>query len=279
MLPAAPPGGWWKSWPEARGLSYDTDARHGRHGLVGERGRAEIGLHAVRGGDVVGEHTVLFADLGERVELVHRASSRETLCRRGVARGDVAPGAASGFVRHGGRARLARRYVAASRRRASITSSCRMKCSRGFFLLVAALAVAAARLAAQGPNQPATAAEPALQSGGEVAAAAAVDVWLGLVDDHRLPESWQTAASIFKKAVTQEQWISLMNSRRQPIGKLLSRKNTSKIFTRVVPGAPDGQYVVLQFDTSFENKKTAVETITAMLDVDGQWRVAGYSVH
>lgn len=52
--------------------------RHGRHGLVGERTAGEIGLHAVRGGDVVGEHTVLFAANGERVELTHRASSRET---------------------------------------------------------------------------------------------------------------------------------------------------------------------------------------------------------
>ena len=63
---------------EARALSYEADARHGRHGLVGERPPGEIGLHAVRGGDVVGEHTVLFADVGERLELVHRASSRET---------------------------------------------------------------------------------------------------------------------------------------------------------------------------------------------------------
>lgn len=63
---------------EARGLDYGADARHGRHGLTGERAATEIGLHAVRGGDVVGEHTVLFAGIGERVELVHRASSRET---------------------------------------------------------------------------------------------------------------------------------------------------------------------------------------------------------
>ena len=63
---------------EVRGLTYEEDARHGRQGLVGERSQDEIGLHAVRGGDVVGEHTVLFADAGERVELVHRASSRET---------------------------------------------------------------------------------------------------------------------------------------------------------------------------------------------------------
>ncbi len=63
---------------EVRGTTYEHDTRHGREGLVGARTGAEIGVHAVRGGDVVGEHTVLFADVGERVELVHRASSRET---------------------------------------------------------------------------------------------------------------------------------------------------------------------------------------------------------
>ena len=63
---------------EVRGTDYASDTRHGREGLVGARTSAEIGVHAVRGGDVVGEHTVLFADVGERLELVHRASSRET---------------------------------------------------------------------------------------------------------------------------------------------------------------------------------------------------------
>lgn len=63
---------------EVRALSYETDTRHGRRGLVGARPPGEIGLHAVRGGDVVGEHTVLYAGIGERVELTHRASSRET---------------------------------------------------------------------------------------------------------------------------------------------------------------------------------------------------------
>ena len=53
--------------------------RHGREGLVGERARLEIGMHSLRGGDVVGDHTVVFASAGERLELTHRASSRETL--------------------------------------------------------------------------------------------------------------------------------------------------------------------------------------------------------
>ncbi len=62
----------------ARLLDYDTAARHGRAGEVGARSSEEIGIHAVRGGDIVGEHTVYFAGSGERVELTHRATNRET---------------------------------------------------------------------------------------------------------------------------------------------------------------------------------------------------------
>ena len=53
-------------------------ARHGREGIVGERTAEEIGIHSIRGGDVVGDHTVVFATNGERVELTHKASSRDT---------------------------------------------------------------------------------------------------------------------------------------------------------------------------------------------------------
>jgi 4-hydroxy-tetrahydrodipicolinate reductase len=61
-----------------RKQQVDKVARHGRAGIVGERTADEIGVHSVRGGDVVGEHTVIFAATGERVELTHKASSRET---------------------------------------------------------------------------------------------------------------------------------------------------------------------------------------------------------
>jgi len=61
-----------------RNQQLEKVVRHGREGLVGERTKAEIGMHAVRGGDVVGDHTVIFATEGERVELTHKASSRET---------------------------------------------------------------------------------------------------------------------------------------------------------------------------------------------------------
>ncbi len=61
-----------------RSLQYAKAARHGRHGIIGERTPHEIGVHSIRGGDVVGDHTVVFANTGERVELTHKASSRDT---------------------------------------------------------------------------------------------------------------------------------------------------------------------------------------------------------
>ena len=73
-----------ESVAKALGRDLAVDGVHGREGLVGERGLREIGLHAVRAGDVVGDHTVLFGTLGERVEITHRASSRETFARGAI---------------------------------------------------------------------------------------------------------------------------------------------------------------------------------------------------
>ena len=69
---------------KARGLDYDQDTRHGRVGLVGARPRNEIGMHSLRGGDVVGDHTVIFATSGERIEFTHKASSRQTFAHGAV---------------------------------------------------------------------------------------------------------------------------------------------------------------------------------------------------
>lgn len=63
---------------EVRKLDYAKNVVHGRKGLVGERPAEEIGVHSIRGGDVVGDHTVTFAGRGEWLELTHKASSRET---------------------------------------------------------------------------------------------------------------------------------------------------------------------------------------------------------
>ncbi len=69
---------------EERNLSYANDTKHGRFGLVGERPVNEIGIHSLRGGDVVGDHQVIFAADGERFELVHKASSRTTFAKGAI---------------------------------------------------------------------------------------------------------------------------------------------------------------------------------------------------
>lgn len=60
------------------------DAVYGRHGITGERSSKEIGIHAIRAGDIVGDHTVIFSSLGERIELTHRAHTRDTLVRGAI---------------------------------------------------------------------------------------------------------------------------------------------------------------------------------------------------
>ncbi len=69
---------------EVEDLAYDRDVRHGRFGNVGARTRREVGMHAVRVGDVVGDHTVIYAAQGERVELTHKASSRDTFAKGAI---------------------------------------------------------------------------------------------------------------------------------------------------------------------------------------------------
>ncbi len=69
---------------EATDRVISQDVVHGREGIVGERTTKEIGMHAIRGGDIVGEHTVMYATLGERIEIAHKAQSRDTFVQGAV---------------------------------------------------------------------------------------------------------------------------------------------------------------------------------------------------
>ena len=69
-----------------------------------------------------------------------------------------------------------------------------------------------------------------------------------------------------------------MQGSRQPLGEVKSRKLNGAQYMTSMPGAPDGEYVVIQFDASFANKEKAVETVTPMRDKDGVWRVSGYFI-
>lgn len=116
------------------------------------------------------------------------------------------------------------------------------------------------------------------QAENEKIAVAGAEKWLGIVDSGKYGESWKEAAEYFRNAVKQDQWEQAVQAVRKPLGKLVSRKMKSATFTTSLPGAPDGQYVVIEFETSFENKKSAIETVTPMTDKDGKWHVSGYYI-
>ena len=110
------------------------------------------------------------------------------------------------------------------------------------------------------------------------AAQQASDSWLTLVDAGRYGESWDEASLLFRNAVTKPGWVQKVSAVRDPLGKVTSRRLKNASYTKTLPGAPDGEYVVIQYDTSFEHKQSAVETVTPMLDKDGKWRVSGYFI-
>ena len=106
----------------------------------------------------------------------------------------------------------------------------------------------------------------------------AAKTWLATVDRGDYDGSWAEAASYFQAAVPQDQWVKQIRGVRGPLGKVLSRKVIGAKYMTSLPGAPDGEYVVIQIETSFENKKSSVETITPMMDGTRGWRVSGYYI-
>jgi hypothetical protein len=112
----------------------------------------------------------------------------------------------------------------------------------------------------------------------EKAAVASAEKWLNLVDQGKYAESWKEAATLFRNAVNQGQWQQTLQAVRKPLDKLVARKVKTKTYRTSLPGAPDGEYVVIEFESSFEKKKSAVETVTPMMDKDGKWRVSGYYI-
>lgn len=102
--------------------------------------------------------------------------------------------------------------------------------------------------------------------------------WLAQVDDGKYGESWDAAADYLKNAVTKDDFVKSLNAVRKPLGKLQSREVQSRAYRTSLPGAPDGEYVVIQFKTVLENKQLAIETVTPMLSKDRKWKVSGYYV-
>ena len=112
----------------------------------------------------------------------------------------------------------------------------------------------------------------------EKLAQAAAEMWLDSMDAGRYAQGWQEASNYFQGAVTEQAWITALNGVRSPLGQLISRKFQRAQYADSLPGAPDGRYVVMQFDSRFENKAAAVETVTFMQGEDGSWKAAGYYI-
>lgn len=102
--------------------------------------------------------------------------------------------------------------------------------------------------------------------------------WLELSDEGEHEETWVRASSLFQAAISQEDWARALSAAREPLQALMSRELSSAAFFQQLPGAPDGEYVVLTFDSAFGKKASAVETVTVMKDDDGSWRVSGYFI-
>ncbi|MBI2870745.1 MAG: DUF4019 domain-containing protein [Candidatus Omnitrophica bacterium] len=119
----------------------------------------------------------------------------------------------------------------------------------------------------------------AAEKGQEGEALDAATAWIALVDQGDYAKSWQEAAEAFKKGVTQEEWVNALTANRSPLGQAMSRKVATKESKTSPPGAPEGEYVGIKYETVFERRGTMNEEVTPMRDKDGKWRVSGYYIY
>lgn len=106
---------------------------------------------------------------------------------------------------------------------------------------------------------------------------AAAKTWVGLVDAKQWDESWKAAGTLFKSHVPEAHWASTVQPVREPLGPVSSRSLKDITKTTTLPGAPDGDYEIVQFQTSFANKAAAVETVVLSREASG-WKVDGYFI-
>ncbi len=109
-------------------------------------------------------------------------------------------------------------------------------------------------------------------------ASTVAQAWLADIDGDQYSKSWDKAASPFQSQISKAQWEVQMIRIRGLLGAATKRKLVSANLRHQLPGMPDGNYVVLLYQTTFEHKANGSETITPMLDQDGKWKVAGYLI-
>jgi len=126
--------------------------------------------------------------------------------------------------------------------------------------------------------EPTAPAAPSPEEAAQKVAQDGAQTWLALVDAGQFEASWDNAAALFKSSVTREQWNASLKGAREPLGTVSSRQLRGSEYKTQLPGAPDGKYVVVYYESAFAQKAGAKESVTLMEEADASWKVAGYSI-
>lgn len=110
------------------------------------------------------------------------------------------------------------------------------------------------------------------------AGVAAAEAWLQTLDSGKAGQTWSESSASLRGLVTQAQWESALAQARTPLGALQARKLVSARYTTSLPNAPVGQYVIIEYASTFAQRAGVVETIVPMREADGSWKVSGYFV-
>lgn len=129
----------------------------------------------------------------------------------------------------------------------------------------------------QAPGAAAAQSAAKAPAGAEGESVGSADRWIALLDEQRWADSWKTAGTLFKSQIPMAQWESTIKASLQPLGKISSRVRQSVTTATTLPGAPDGQYEIIQFQTAFAQKPSAVETVF-MAREGADWKVIGYFI-
>ena len=109
------------------------------------------------------------------------------------------------------------------------------------------------------------------------ASAKASQDWLLLVDKNNYAESWNQSATLTKLTVSKDEWVTILEKTRKPLGSVKSREVADQRTAQDPSGLPKGEYIVMFYKTAFSHKPAAFELVTLYLE-EGEWRVLTYQV-
>lgn len=112
----------------------------------------------------------------------------------------------------------------------------------------------------------------------EKVAIVSMNSWLKLVDDNKYGRSWDESAQLFKNSVIRTEWIQLLKNTRRPLGRLINRELISLTYTTSMLNTPEGEYVVIEYNTTYKEQSNVTETVTLVRINEESWRVLGYFV-